>query len=142
MLLLARWPDMWKIHRVCPLYKKGVVYKPANYTALHITPMISKVAERVLKIPFGSYLEAVDGFGASQWAFRKARGCTDLVLLLVCSWLWAFQQKQKVGVFLSDISGAFDRVDTKKLLAKMRRLGICETLMAFFEVISHPAMRV
>ena len=133
MLLLARWPDMWKIHRVCPLYKKGVVYKPANYRGLHITPVISKVAERVLKIPFGSYLEAVDGFGASQWAFRKARGCTDLVLLLVCSWLWAFQQKQKVGVFLSDISGAFDRVDTKKLLAKMRRLGICETLMAFFE---------
>ena len=36
-------------------------------------------------------------------------------------------------MFLNDISGAFDRVDTKKLLAKMRRLGICETLMAFFE---------
>ena len=36
-------------------------------------------------------------------------------------------------MFLSDISGAFDRVDTKKLLAKMRRLGICESLMAFFE---------
>ena len=34
---------------------------------------------------------------------------------------------------MSDVSGAFDRVDTKKLLAKMRRLGICETLMAFFE---------
>ena len=36
-------------------------------------------------------------------------------------------------MFLSDISGAFDRVKTTKLLAKMRRLGICETLMAFFE---------
>ena len=51
MLLLARWPDMWKIHRVCPLYKKAIVYKPANYKGLHITPVISKVAERVLKIP-------------------------------------------------------------------------------------------
>ena len=133
MLLLGRWPAMWKIHRVCPLYKKGVVYKPDNYRGLHLTPVISKVAERVIKIPLCSYLEAVDGFGSSQWAFRKERGCTDLVLLLVCNWLWAFQLRQKVGVFLSDISGAFDRVDTKKLLAKMRRLGICESLMAFFE---------
>ena len=96
MLLLGRWPAMWKIHRVCPLYKKGVVYKPDNYRGLHLTPVISKVAERVIQIPFGSYLEAVDGFGSSQWAFRKERGCTDLVLLLVCSWLWAFQLRKKL----------------------------------------------
>ena len=36
-------------------------------------------------------------------------------------------------MFLNDIAGAFDRVETIKLLAKMRRLGICETLMTFFE---------
>ena len=41
--------------------------------------------------------------------------------------------RKKVGVFLNDISRIFDRVDTKKLLAKMRRLCICESLMAFFE---------
>ena len=36
-------------------------------------------------------------------------------------------------MFLNDIAGAFDRVETTKLLAKLRRLGICETLMTFFE---------
>ena len=133
MLALGRWPTIWKFHRMCPLYKKGAVFKPENYRGLHLTPVLSKVAERVIKIQFDSYIEAIDGFGASQWAFRKKRGCTDLVLLLICSWLLAFQRRQKVGVFLSDIAGAFDRVETKKLLAKMRRLGICETLMTFFE---------
>ena len=133
MLRGGRWPAVWKLHRVCPLYKKGVVYLPSNYRGLHLTPVLSKVAERAIKIPLGNYLEAIDGFGGSQWAFRKKRGCTDLVLLLVCSWLLAFQRRRKIGVFLSDISGAFDRVKTTKLLAKMRRLGICETLMAFFE---------
>ena len=83
---------------------------PANYRGLHLTPVISKVVERVIKIPFGSYLEAVDAFGASQWAFRKERGCTDLVLLLVCGWLWAFQLQRKVGLFLKHISGAFNRM--------------------------------
>ena len=95
--------------------------------------MIPKVAELVIKIPFGTYLEAVDAFGASQWLFRKERGCTDLVLLLVCGWLWAFQLRRKVGVFLSDISSAFDSVDTRKLLDKLQRIGVCDLLMAFFE---------
>ena len=36
-------------------------------------------------------------------------------------------------MWLSDISGTFDRVDTKKLLTKMRRLCICDTLITFFE---------
>ena len=133
MLQMGRWPEIWRSHRVCPLYKKGVVYKPSNYRGLHITPVRSKVAERVIKIPLSNFLEATDGYGSSQWAFRKQRGCTDLVLLLVCSWLNAFQRRHKVGVFLSDIASAFDRVDSAKLLAKMRRLGICKKILVFFE---------
>ena len=128
----GRWPALWKFHRMCLLYKKGVVSKPVNYRGLHLTPVLSKVAERVINVPFGSFLEATNAFGASQWAFRKKRGCTDLVLLLMCSWLLAFQRRRKVGVFLSDIAGAFDRVDASKLLQKLRRLGVCDALMALF----------
>ena len=74
MLVLGRWPAIWKLHRVSPLYKKGAVCKPANFRGLHLTPVLSKVAERVIKIQFGNYLEAIDGFGDSQCAFRKKRG--------------------------------------------------------------------
>ena len=67
---------------------------------LHITPVLLKIVERAIKIPLDNYLEATDGFGESQWAFRKKRGCTDLVLLLVCScWLLAFQRRREVGCF-------------------------------------------
>ena len=45
MLRGGRWPAVWKLHRVCPLYKKGVVYLPSNYRGLHLTPVLSKVAE-------------------------------------------------------------------------------------------------
>ncbi len=136
----GRWPASWKLHRMSPLFKKGVVHKPTNYRGLHLTPVVSKVAERVIKIPFGNYLEAIDAFGASQWAFRKKRSCTDLVLLLICSWLLAFQRRRKVGVFLGDISGAFDRVDAEKLLKKLRRLGVCDILLAFFEDFLAPRL--
>ena len=63
---------VWKLLKVCPLYKKGVVLLPTNYKGLHLTPVLSKVAERIIKIPFGNFIEAIDGFGAAQWAFRKS----------------------------------------------------------------------
>ena len=132
MLSQGQWPDMWKYHRVAPLYKKGVVHKPNNYRGLHLTPVLSKVAERVINIPFRKYVEAIDAFGSSQWAFRRGRGCTDLVLLLLCSWLKDFQMRRKIGVFLSDISGAFDRVDADKMLKKLQRIGVCDVLLRFF----------
>ena len=132
MVAEHRWPLLWKSHRICPLFKKGAVHKPGNYRGLHLTAVLSKVAERVLNATFGKFIEAVDAFGESQWAFRKKRGCPDLVLLLMCSWLRSFQRREKVGVFLSDISGAFDRVDANKMIKKLRRAGVCETLVQFF----------
>ena len=140
MVRQGRWPEIWRLHKVCPLYKKGAVFLPTNYRGLHLTPVLSKVVERVIKIPFGNFLEAIDGYGAAQWAFRRKRGCTDLVLLLMCSWLLSFQRRLKVGVYLGDISGAFDRVDAKRLLHKLRRLGVCDKLLAFFEDFLAPRL--
>ena len=85
-----RWPLPWKFHRLCPLYKRGAVFTAGNYRGLHLTSVLSKVAERVLKIPLGSFIDAVDAFGENQWAFRRGRGCPDLVLLLICSLLRDF----------------------------------------------------
>ena len=133
-----RWPSAWKFHRLSPLFKKGAVHNAGNYRGLHLTSVMSKVAERVLKVPFEKFVDVVDAFGQNQWAFRRGRGCPDLVLLLVCSWLRDFQLRRKVGNFLSDISGAFDRVDSEKLLYKMRRIGVCEDFLAFFRDYLRP----
>ena len=133
-----RWPSAWKFHRLSPLFKKGAVHNADNYRGLHLTSVMSKVAERVLKVPFEKFVDVVDAFGQNQWAFRRGRGCPDLVLLLVCSWLRDFQLRRKVGNFLSDISGAFDRVDSEKLLYKMRRIGVCEDFLAFFRDYLRP----
>ena len=80
-----------------------------------------------------AFFESVNAHGDIQFAFRKNIGCHDLLLALMCSWLLSFQCRKKVGVFLSDIAGAFDRVDTKKLVAKLNALGVCD---AFVELIA------
>ena len=75
----------------------------------------------------------MNAYGDTQFAFRKQIGCHDLVLILMCAWLLAFQNRHKVGVVLSDIAGAFGRVDTNKLIAKLEHLGVCE---AFIDLLA------
>ena len=53
-----------------------------NYRGLYLTAVLSKIAERIIKIPFSKNIETIDGFGAVQLAFRKKRAA----LIWSCCW--------------------------------------------------------
>ena len=125
------WPSQWRMHRIHPLYKKGAVSAATNYRGVHLTDVLSKVVERVIARHLTPFFDRIDAYGVDQWAFRKKRSCRDLVALLVCRWLWALDNGFKVGIYLSDISGAFDRVDREILIERLRRTGLSDTLLEF-----------
>ena len=120
----GRWPSYWRKHNLVPIYKRLAVYDPNHYRGVHITSILSKVAERVIGAPFLRMLESHDCFGEHQWAYRKQRSSKDLITLLMRSWIFAFCCGECVGAFLSDISGAFDRVFTPFLLSKLCEQGL------------------
>ena len=93
---------------------------PGNYRGIHQTNVISKIAERTICITLTPFLERADAFGKDQWAFRKKHSCRDLVALLVSRWLWALDCGFKVGIYLGDISGAFDKVDRTILTERLK----------------------
>ena len=109
---------------MCPLHKKKSQADPGNYRGVHLTAVASKIVERVLGRLLVRYLDRSDAYGKSQWAFRPQRSCRDLVTLLVCSWLWEMECGNKIGLLLTDISGAFDRVETARLVEKCRAAGV------------------
>ena len=127
------WPKAWKIHWISPLHKKGSVFDPSKYRGLHLTPVISKVVERILATPLAPFLAETCAYGRTQWAFQKKLGCKDLICVLVCRWLLAFQEHKKIGIYLSDISGAFDRVHKPRLLRKLQRAGLNDRFLKLFE---------
>ena len=57
---------------------------------------------------------------------------------MVARWILTFPTKRKVGVYLSDISGAFDRVDKKRLLNKMKQTGVNEHYLRFLDSYLQP----
>ena len=126
------WPQVWTLHWVVPLHKRKAVSDPANYRGVHLTAVLSKVVERVLNALLGPYLCNSGAFGESQFAFQPGLSCSDLVAALVGSWLLALEKGEKVGVYLSDISGAFDKVETERLLSKLKAAGLNTQLLAFF----------
>ena len=75
--------------------------------------------------------EKIDAFGNDQWTFRKKRSYRDLVTLLVASWIMAVHIGNKVGIYLSDIAAAFDRVFKQCMLAKCRRAGANDCFLIF-----------
>ena len=118
------WPDVWRSHWIFPLFKRGSPAQPGNYRGIHLTSMLSKVVERSVGLTSLPFLHVTNAFGINQWAFRPAHSCRDLTTLRVATWLLDAHNKKNTAMFLSDISGAFDRVDVNILLAKCRRAGL------------------
>ena len=123
------WPEKWKKHWLHPLFKKGSVTDPSKYRGIHLTCILSKVVERILGYSLNKYFDASNAYGNNQWAFRPKRSHTDLVALLINSWLLALEDGHKVGIYLSDISGAFDRVFSPYLLRKLHRAGVNDSFL-------------
>ena len=131
LLRIGFWPSIWRLHRIQPLYKKGAVSVPSNYRGVHLTNLLAKIVERAIASLLVPFLDRVGAFGRDQWGFRKRHSVRDLVALLICRWLWALDNGFKVGIYLSDISGAFDRVDRDILSEYLRQHGISDSMFRF-----------
>ena len=64
------WPTMWKYHLIIPIFKKGAAFEPKNYRGVHLTSILSKVAEKMIGLHLIPILQR-RAFGENQWAFRN-----------------------------------------------------------------------
>ena len=69
-------------------------------------------------------------FGPHQFAYTTGRGARDALALLVLTWVSAVAAGRKVAVYCSDVSGAFDRVQFHRMVAKLRTKGLHPDIIA------------
>ena len=127
----GRWPECWRKHWVHSIYKKGSKAEAKNYRGVHLTPQLPKIVERAIGTLLLPWLEKQQAFGPHQYAYGKGRGYKDVLVINVCSWLLAMEQGDLVGLYCSDVSGAFDRVSRPRLVSKLELLGLHPSLSAF-----------
>ena len=115
MVREGEWPDRWP--------------DPSKYRGVHPISVLSKVLEGIVGDVFIKYLEAVGASGDTQWGFRVRHSCRDLVVLVTSTWILQLHAGNKIGVYASDISGAFDRVECKLMIRKLKAAGVHENLL-------------
>ena len=134
----GEWPNTWKLHWIIPIYKRSSPGNPRNYRGVHLTPIISKIAERLIGNPLIKFLENNGHWCDAQFAFRKGHSVMDALAYACNKWLLAFNLTEKVGVYCSDIAGAFDRVATHILLKKLHRKGVRDKMLKFLKGYLEP----
>ena len=136
------WPQAWRIHRLLPLHKKKAKSDPVNYRGIHITAQLSKVVERVLGRLFLPFLEISGAYGPNQFAYTHGRGLHDALALNTLRWIQSISAGKRVGLYCSDVSGAFDRVSSEKLVRKLSERGVHRTILAVIQAWLEPRSAV
>ena len=135
ILSSGKWPELWKIHWIFPLHKRKSRSAPGNYRGIHLTCQMSKVAERFLGNLFLPRLQNLGYFGPRQFAYTIGRSYKDALLLCVSEWIWALAHKCRIGLYCSDVAGAFDRVSRMRLLSSLAPLGLHDRIFVAMPLI-------
>lgn len=129
ILKFGEWPTTWKEHWVVPVFKTKSVYDPGNYRGIHLTSQISKVAKRIIASLFMPQLICSGAFGRNQFAYMPERGARDALAQRVLAWISLLSQRRKIAVYCSDVSGAVDKVNSRRLLRKLRAHGVPDAIL-------------
>ena len=132
------WPEVWQLHWIIPIFKRKSPSDPKNYRGVHLTSILSKIAERIIGNPLIKFLEESGNWCDAQFAFRKGHTVMEALCYACNKWILALHTNKKVGIYCSDIAGAFDRVATHILLKKLYRKGIRTEMLNFLNSYLSP----
>ena len=79
-LRLGSFPACWRQAHVTPISKGPSSSSVANYRPISITPVLSKVFERLVAVLLGRFMEHCGMLPTTQFAYRKGLGTCDALL--------------------------------------------------------------
>ena len=127
------FPDELKIAKVIPIFKSGNKDLIENYRPISILSVFTKVFEKVMYKHLINFVDKNDILYNYQFGFRKQHSTNHAVITLVEKITTALDKdKIVVGCFL-DLKKAFDTVNHRILISKLRKYGIRGHILQWFE---------
>jgi hypothetical protein len=117
----SHFPSDLKYANITPLFKKEDTTNKENYRPISILPSISKVFERIILQQITFYVN--DILSPYLCGFRKGYSAHHALLRLFDKLNKSLDRKMKIGLFLMDLSKAFDCIPHELLIAKIHAYG-------------------
>ena len=114
---------MYKQGIISPVPKHGPPDEHKSWRPVVILPAASKVVERILNYQVKQHLKKNKLLSQDQFAYQAGKSIQSAWLDLDSRVSVAMESKRIFGVYLLDMSSAFNLVPESVLVAKMGKLG-------------------
>ena len=132
-LSLGKFPDIWKMARVTPIYKDGSRNEISNYRPISVLPVGSRLFEKLVYDQFYTYLNLNSLTDSGQSRFRSFDSALTCLLKCTNDWYLNMDKGQYTSVSFIDLKKAFDSVDHQILLNKLKVYGLSGKEITWFE---------
>ena len=122
--LSGETPSDWRNANVCPIYKKGERYNPANYRPVSLTSIISKLMEHCVVSNLLDHLEQHNILHPLQHGFRRRLSTETQLVTYLDHLATQVSCGKQVDAIVLDFSKAFDKVCHRRLLHKLSHYGV------------------
>lgn len=118
------FPKSLKVAKVVPIFKNKNPELYTNYRPISLLPCISKILEKVIHTRLYHFVNSSGRFYDSQYSFRPNHSTVDAVTELTSVLLESLDTKKHVVTVFLDLSKAFDTINHKTLLHKLKYYGV------------------
>jgi len=132
-LSLGVFPEMMKVAKVTPIYKKGQKNVPGNYRPISVLPLLAKVFEKLVNKRLLDFLETNNVLYEHQYGFRKQYSTKLSLINLINDVIKSIDTGSITPAIFIDFQKAFDTIDHAILCGKLKHYGIRGLPLQWFE---------
>lgn len=120
------FPDRWKLALITPIPKIPFPLSEADFRPISILCTLSKIIESLALRQIVAYLTKYSLFDPNQSAYKANHGCVTALLKINDDILDSIDDSEVTVLTLLDFSRAFETVNHKLLIEKLRILGFTQ----------------
>jgi hypothetical protein len=133
----AKYPQLWKSSKVNPHFKKGERTNGENYRPVSDIVFVSKIAEAMVFEQTFQHFESNNLWHPNHHGFKPHHSTATAVAQLYDLWVQGAEEKELSAALLLDLSAAFDVVDHKILLEKLKLYNFSTKTLQWFQSYLH-----
>ena len=126
------YPDVWKLSKVVPLFKKWSTLDMNNYRPISLLSSLSIVIEKHVHSNLLQYFETRKLLSRNQSGFRPKHSTQTILTKIMSHWLQSIDEMKLIGCVTNDLSKAFDLLNIDILLCKLKNYGCDQICINWF----------